>query len=124
MFSGYGRDNNVSQSCLSAWLGPLLLEVSAVRQADGLLQVSALLPHLLRATRHHQVRLLLEVPRVSGDRGSAQEVTFWHSPISETALFIGSLSCRLRRNGVSVDLLSQLLSFALDRMKHVRGVSE
>uniref|UniRef100_A0A6P4ESV6 Protein kinase C-binding protein 1 n=1 Tax=Drosophila rhopaloa TaxID=1041015 RepID=A0A6P4ESV6_DRORH len=28
---------------------------------------------------------------------------------------------RLRRNGVSVDLLSQLLSFALDRMKHVRG---
>ncbi|XP_017073365.2 protein kinase C-binding protein 1 isoform X2 [Drosophila eugracilis] len=28
---------------------------------------------------------------------------------------------RLRRNGVSVDLLSQLLSFALDRMRHVRG---
>ncbi|XP_068155308.1 MYND-type zinc finger-containing chromatin reader Zmynd8 isoform X2 [Drosophila tropicalis] len=42
----------------------------------------------------------------------------WKCP---ECVLIESAPKRLRRNDVSLDLLSQLLSFALDRMKHMRG---
>ncbi|XP_030565716.1 protein kinase C-binding protein 1 isoform X2 [Drosophila novamexicana] len=43
----------------------------------------------------------------------------WKCP---ECVLIESAPKRPRRNDVSVDLLSQLLTFALERMKHVRGV--
>ncbi|KAH8232163.1 hypothetical protein KR032_001144 [Drosophila birchii] len=45
----------------------------------------------------------------------------WKCPECQT---IEAAPKRLRRNDVSVDLLSQLLFFALERMKHVRGANK
>lgn len=65
------------------------------------------------------------MPRVFAHRKRTQAVDMRNS-LTVDRIYLSlslTLSRRSRRNDVSVDLLSQLLSYALERMKHVRGVS-